>query len=165
MKLFFRIVLFLAVVALGYWLWTVIFPNPEKVIRKRLDKVATLVSFTGKEGNIAKIANIEQLTGYFAADIEIIVDTPAQSQHTLSGRDELRQAALGVRNMLSGLNVEFLDQTITFNADKTEATVSLTGRARVPGDRDLLVQELKFTLRKMDGDWLIVRIETVRTLT
>ena len=137
----------------------------DAVIRKRLDKVATLISFNGKEGNIAKIANVQQFTSYFSTNIEITVDTPAQSKQTLSGRDELTQAALGVRSMLSGLNVEFLDQTITLSADKTEATVSLTGKARVPGDRDLLVQELKFYLRKIDGDWLIVRIETVRTLT
>jgi hypothetical protein len=165
MKIVRRICLLVLAAALGFWLWTVFFPNPQTVIRKRLDKVATLISFTGKEGNIAKIANVQQLTGYFAPNIEITVDTPAQSKQTLTGREELTQAALGVRSMLSGLNVEFIDQTITLSADKTEATVSLTGKARVPGDRDLLVQELKFTLQKIDGDWLIVRIETVRTLT
>jgi len=165
MKIFFRLCLLAAVAVLAFWLWTVFFPNPETVIRKRLDKVATLISFNGKEGNIAKIANIQQLTGYFATNIVITVDTPAYSQHTLNGRDELTQAALGVRSMLSGLSVEFLDQTIALSPDKTEATVNLTGKARVPGDRDLLVQEMKFFLRKIEGTWLIVRIETVRTLT
>ena len=165
MRILLRLCLLAALVALGWWLWTVFFPNPETVIRKRLDKVATLISFGTKEDNIAKIANVQQLTGYFATNIEITVDTPAQSKQTLTGRDELTQAALGVRSVLSGLSVEFLDQTITLSADKTEATVSLTGKARVPGDRDLLVQELKFYLRKINGDWLIVRIETIRTLT
>src|SRR5438445_4088249 len=151
MKIFFRVCLLAIIAALGFWLWTIFFPNPETVIRKRLDKVAKLVSFGAKEGNIARAANVMQLTGYFATNIEITVDTPAQSKQTLSGRDELTQAALGVRNVLTGLNVEFLDQTITLAPDKLSATVSLTGKARVPGDRDLLVQELKFYLQKING--------------
>ena len=165
MKILFRLLLLAAVTALAFWLWTLFFPSPETVIRKRIDKVARLVSFGPREGNIARAANVLQLTGYFATNIEITVDTPAQSKQTLSGRDELTQAALAVRNVLAGLSVEFLDQTITLSPDKLEATVSLTGKARVPGDRDLLVQELKFYLQKINGDWLIVRIETVRTLT
>jgi hypothetical protein len=165
MKIFVRICLVAAAAGLVFWLWTIFFPNPEAVIRKRLDKVAALVSFGAKEGNIAKAASVMQLTSYFATNVEITVDTPAQSKQTLSGRDELTQAALAARNMLSGLNVEFLDQSIILSPDKLSATVSLTGKARVPGDRDLLVQELKFYLQKINGDWLIVRIETVRTLT
>lgn len=165
MRILLRLCLVAALLALGWWLWTVFFPSPETVIRKRLDKVATLVSFGSKEGNFARAANVLQLTGYFSTNIEITVDTPAQSRQTLSGRDEITQAALGVRNLLSGLAVEFVDQNITLSPDQSEATVSLTGKARVTGDRDLLVQELKFFLRKINGDWLIVRIETVRTLT
>lgn len=165
MKIIFRLGLVVMFAALGFWLWTLCFPNPEMVIRKRLDKVAALISFGPKEGNIARAANILQLTGYFATNIEITVDAPAQSNHTFSGRDELTQAAMVVRNSLTGLNVEFVDQNITLSPDKTEATVSLTGKARVAGDRDLFVQELKFSLRKIDGTWLIVRIETIRTLT
>lgn len=164
MKLVIRVCLIAAVAGLAFWLWTIFFPNPEKVIRQRLDKVAKLVSFNSNEGNIARAANVMQLTGYFATNIQIVVDTPAQSQQTLSGRDELTQAALAARNMLKGLDVDFLDQTVTLAPDKLSATVSLTAKARVPGDRDLLVQEMKFFLEKMDGSWLIVRVETVRTL-
>lgn len=164
MKIFFRVCLLAAVAGLSFWLWTVFFPNPETVIRKRLEKVAKMVSFNSNEGNIAKAANVLQLSGYFATNIQIVVDTPAQSQQTLTGRDELTQAALAARNMLKGLNVDFLDQTVTVAPDKSSATVSLTGRARVPGDRDLLVQEMKFHLQKIEGEWLIDRVETVRTL-
>ena len=31
--------------ALGYWLWTVFFPNPEKLIRARIQEIAKLASF------------------------------------------------------------------------------------------------------------------------
>ena len=165
MKIFIRICLAAAVIALGFWLWTLVFPGPEKIIRKRLTKVAALLSYDSKEGQIARLANVNQLAGFFSSDVTVIVDTPARSRHEISGRDELTQAAMGARMALSGLRVEFLDLNVTLSPDNSEATVALTGEARVSGDRDLFVQELKFVLRKIDGDWLIVRIETVRTLT
>ncbi len=165
MKIVVRLFFLAALIALGFWLWTVFFPSPETVIRKRLTKVAALLTFDSKEGQIARIANVQQLAGYFSTDIEITVDTPSQSRQTVSGRDELTQKALGVRMVLTGLRVTFLDPNITLSADKLEATVNLTGQATVPGDRDLFVQELKFFFRKIDGEWLIVRVETVRTLT
>jgi hypothetical protein len=165
MKLLFRLLLLAAVAALGYWLWTVFFPDAETVIRKRLNKVAALVSFTRGEGNFAAIASVERLSGYLAPDIEISVNDPYQSNQTLSGRSEVKQSVMAVRKALAGLKVEFVDLNVSFNTDRSEATVLLTGRARLPDQRDLLLQELKVILRKIDGEWLITRVETVRTLT
>lgn len=165
MRILVRIVALLAMAALGYWLWTVFFPGDETVIRKRLNRVAELMTFDAKEGNIARIANVEEAASLFAREVEIVIDTPAQSRQILAGRDELRQTALAVRMSLAGLTIKFLDINVTLAPDKTNATVNLTGEARVPGDRDLFVQEMRFTLRKVEGKWLITRVETVRTLT
>jgi hypothetical protein len=165
MKTVFRLVLLVLLAALGWWLWTVMFPNEEAVIRKRLNRVATLMTFNSKEGTIARIANVEEVADLFDREVEIVVDTPAHSQQHVTGRDELRQNALGVRMALTGLTVKFLDLNVSIAPDRTNATVQLTGEARVPGDRDLFVQELKFELRKVEGKWLIVRVATVRTLT
>ena len=165
MKIFARFCQFALVAALGFWLWTVFFPSAEQVIQKRLGKVAALLSFDSKEGPVAKIANVEDLARYFSSDIEIIVDTPVQAKQTIRGREELTQLLRGARMMLGGLDVKFVDVTVKLAPSKTDATVSMTGRAIVAGDRDPFIQELKFILRKIDGAWLIVRIETVRTLT
>jgi hypothetical protein len=43
--------------------------------------------------------------------------------------------------------------------------VNLTGKAIVPGERDISAQEFNFQLKKVDGKWLIYRVETVRTLS
>jgi len=165
MKIIFRLCFFIILLALGFWLWTVLFPSDEAIIRKRLAKVAELMTFSSKEGTLARAMNVDAAAGYFARDVEIIVDTPAQPMLMLSGRDELKQRALAVRMSLKGLEVKFLDLNVTLSPDNTTATVDLTGEAHLPGDRDLFVQELKFFLRKIEGKWLIVRIETVRTLT
>ena len=166
MKIVLRLALLLVLAALGYWLYTVLFPSPETVIRKRLRTVAELASFTGKEGNIARIANVQQLVGYFSTAVEVRVDSPARAEHTFSGKDEIQQALLGIRSALGGLEVKFLDPQVQLNPDKTTATVQTTASAtaHVAGDRDLFVQEMLIGFTKSDGKWLIVRIETVRTL-
>lgn len=165
MKIIIRLCLLAIIVAIGFWLWTVFFPSAESVIKKQIAAVATLLTFSSKEGQLAKIANVEDLAGYFAHDVEIIVDTPVQARHSISGREDLRQILLGARMALTGLDVEFKDMTVTLTPGDTEATVSLTAIAQVAGDRDQLVQEAKFTLHKIEGRWIIMRIETVRTLT
>lgn len=165
MKLVFRLLAIATLIALGYWAWSVFFPGDEAVIRKRLNRLATLMTFDSPEGNFARIANVEEAADLFAPEVEINIDAPPHSQQMLTGKTELRQTALAVRTRLSSLQVKFPDQNVRLSADGTSATVNLTAQVRVPGDRDLIVQELNIQLRKIDGKWLIVRVETVHTLS
>ena len=71
---------------------------------------------------------------------------------------------MGARTALAGLNVEFLDVSVSVGPDQESATANLTAKAKVPGE-DFMVQELKFTLKKIQGAWLILRVETVKTLS
>lgn len=165
MKTLFRLVALAAVLTLAWWLWTGLFPSDEAMIKQRLNRVAALMTFDSKEGNIAMAANVSELMGLFDLEVEVMIDTPEFQRQSLAGRDEIRNAALAARQGFSPLEVKFLDQTVVIAPDGTNATVQLTGQARQPGKRDLFVQEMKFLLRKVDGKWLIHRVETVRTLT
>lgn len=164
MKIFIRLLAFAAVLALGVWLWTVLFPSPEKVIRTRLRDVARAASFAPKEGLLARVANAQKLAGYFAPQIEVNIDLPGHEQHELGGRDEIAQAALVARRNVRALQVDFLDAHVTLAPDQQSAVVNLTVKAKIPDEKDYLVWEMKFTLKKIDGEWLINRVETVRTL-
>ena len=93
------------------------------------------------------------------------VDVPGEARQKISGQDDLLKAAMAVRTYLSSLKVELLDINITFAPGKTSAVANLTLKARVNGDRDFIPQELKFTLKKVKGEWLIREAETVRTLS
>jgi hypothetical protein len=165
MKIFIRLVTLLAIFALGWWLWTVLFPSDETAIKKRLNRVAALMTFDSKEGGIAIAANVSELMGLFELEVEVEIDTPEFQRQSLVGRDMIRNAALAARQSYSPLEVKFLDQNVAITPDGTNATVHLTGQVRQPGKRDLFVQELKFMLRKVNGKWIIHRVETVRTLT
>ena len=152
-------------VAPGVWLWTVLFPSPEKVIRQRLATVAQRASFSPNESALARLADAESLAGYFSTNVEINLDVPGRVQHTILGRDEITQTAVAARSTSSSLSVKFLDMNVTIGPDKQSAVADFTVEASIADEQDLIVQEMKFTLQKISGQWLITRVETIRTLS
>jgi hypothetical protein len=159
-----RAILVAALIALGIWSWGVFFPSPEKVIRKRLGELAKAASFSSKEGLLATAWNASMLADFFTEDVEVTVEVPG-TQHTLSGRAELLQAAAGARSAVSSLSIEFPDIKVTVAPDRTSAVVNLTARGKVPGERDYYLQELRMRMVKVKRDWLINQVETVKTLS
>jgi hypothetical protein len=159
-----RVILLAALVAVGFWGWGVCFPSPEKVIRKRLGELAKAASFSSQQGLLAKAWNASVLGEFFTPDVQVTVDVPG-AQHTLNGRDELLQAAVGARSAVSSLTIEFPDIKVVVAPDKNSAVVNLTAKGKVPGERDFYLQELRLRLTKIKRDWLIQQIETVKTLS
>jgi hypothetical protein len=160
-----RLVLLAVLGVVGFYLWRWLFPDPELEIRRRVQEVAQLASFANNEGPLAKAANAHKLTTYFSLDATVVVEGSGQPQIRISGQQELLQTALAARQNLASLKVEFLDVTVALSNAKQAAQVNLTARARVPGERDELIAELNFFFKKIEGDWLITRVETVRTLS
>jgi hypothetical protein len=159
-----RIILVAALIVLGVWCWSVFFPSPEKMIRERLGELAQAASFSSNEGLVAKAWNASVLGEFFTLDVQVTVEVPGE-QHTLRGRDELLQAAVGARSQVSSLSIEFPDIKVAVAPDKNSAIVHLTARGKVSGQRDAYLQELKVRMIKIKRDWLIDQIETVKTLS
>lgn len=149
-----------AVVVLG---WRHLLPGPEGQIRKRLDRLQELVSFSESEGNLAMLANVQELGSLFAEDVVIRLDAPGELQGTLRGRDSIMQTAVGARRAVGGLRVEFLD--VTVNVEGGSAVVEATGKAVLKSSNELWIQELRFNFINTEEGWLIEVVQTVRTLT
>ena len=164
MKLAGRIILAGIMVALGLWLWRHFHPTPQEAIRRRLTEVARAASYTEPGGLLARATKAQRLAGYFAPEVAIRIDLPDASRQEAASRDEIMQIALRLRGMFRSFTVQLLDPNITVGADKKSAIVDLTLRAETAGDQYLVVQEIKCTLRQIDGEWIIIRVETVKTL-
>lgn len=165
MKIASRLALVLVLIGLGFWLYTVFFPGPEKVIRKRLAKVAQLASIRPDQGLLSRGASIQELANYFDSKVEITVNWRGRSEHSLAGRDEIIEAAKLAHAQFKSLEFEFLDVNVTLAPDKQSATVNLTAKVTSDDEKDFQVQEFKITLKKVNGEWLIFQIEPVRTLS
>jgi len=162
-----RLIAIAVVIAVGFWLWQVFFPSPERIIHNRMARIAKLISFSSNEGNIARMADVSSLLGYFTPDIQCTIDTPDipdAGDWSINGREDLRDNVVGARSMVGSLRVDFVDVTVTFAPDHQTAAVELTARVSLPNDRDFIVHEMKFTFRNVKGEWLVSRVETVKTL-
>jgi hypothetical protein len=155
----------LVLIALGVWFWRVLFPGPETIIRKQLAQLARAASFPGNESPLAAAHHAATLAGFFSVNAEVILNVPGEGAHTFTGREEIQQAALFARSHLRALTVEFLDADVTVAPDRLSATVDLTARVRSPREPDFYVQEMRFLLKQINGEWRIVRAETVKTLS
>jgi len=165
MKIVFRLAWLLGLAALGIWLWTVLFPAPDKVIRRRLTELARTASFSPDGSDLARLAAARNLAGFFSTNVEMKVDLPHFGRLNEMDREEITQAAFAAGSRAGGLQVKFPDMIVTVAPGGQAAVVDLTVTAVVAGESDSLVQEMKFTLHKIDGLWLVTRVETVRTLS
>ena len=159
-----RIVLLTLAGALGIWAWNVFFPGPEKVIRRELTELARLATYNSKTGDVDKMLNAKKMANLCTADIELSVDASGYRQQ-LTGRDELLSVLTLVRSQLGEMIVQFYDMDVSLAPNHEMAVVDLTLRGRIPTDKELIVQECKFTMKKVGRTWLIRKIETVKTLS
>jgi SnoaL-like domain len=165
MKTAFRLIFLAAVAVLGFWLWTILFPSPEKVVLKKMSSLAATATVSVQDSNLIRAARAANLVDFFTTDAEIILNVPDLPNRTLSGHDEIRETALAVLTNVKTLNVQFLDVTAQIGADKQVADVSCTVKVNTGDSKDYGVEELHFQFKKVDGTWLISRVETVKTLS
>jgi ketosteroid isomerase-like protein len=163
LKIIFRLALLAVVVAAGVWLWTILFPGPEKIIRRQLAEIARDASFNSNESPLIGVAHARKLAGFFNPDVTVKLDAPLNLQRAFESREEIAQFDLAARALLGGgLKVEFLDVNVNLAPDQQTALADLTARVKTGGSGDVIVQEIKFSFQKTDGQWLITRVETIR---
>lgn len=134
------------------------------MIRKQLMKLSIVASVPPNESQLGHMASGQKLTTFFTPDTELVVDVPGRLQHTFNGREEVLEAAAGVRATLRSLSVEFFDLVITVAPDKQTAVVQMTAKATMPGESVPEVQRVKAEFKNSNGEWLISRAETVKAL-
>jgi hypothetical protein len=158
-----RIIFLLAVLVAGIFLWRALLPNDEKIIRKRLTDLAVTASFAPNESPLARLSNSQWFASFFTPDADIVADVPGHSSQTFAGRDEIAQAAFAARSYTSGFSVKFLDIVVKLDPSKQTAAAEFTARGQLNGEKDSWVQEIKLTMKKVDGKWLIVHAEAAKT--
>jgi len=165
MKWFWRLLVVVALVAGGVWLWRAFHPSPEKIIRGQLRQLAGQVSFVPGESDLTRLGKLAGITRYFTEEVEMKLAFRDFAERRTITHELIQSGLAGMRTIApAGLAVEFLDVKITLAPGGDFASVELTMNAHAPGDNTLNVQEMKIALRRHNETWLIYRVETVRTL-
>src|SRR5512141_863919 len=159
-----RLFILLVLIGAGAWAWKVWYPSPENAVRKCLNDAARIASVTTKEGQLMRLSRAESFASHFTSDVEINIDIPGEYSQTIQGRDELLRIAAIARAMGNPVRVDLVDLTVTVAADAKSAEAHFTGEARLSGQRSIQAQEIRAQLVKVNRDWLIRHVETVRTL-
>ena len=149
----------------GFLVWRQLFPGAEQQIRRQIGELQEVVSFRASDGNLALLADMRRLGSMFVENASVRVDVPGGLRGTLTGRDNIMQAAGAARQAVGALNVEFLDIVVTLAGDGRTAVVEATAKARQQGSQELWIQELRFHFVRTEDGWQIRSVETVRTLT
>lgn len=165
MKWTLRIVLPAILIGLGVWLWFYLHPSPQEAIRRQLKGLAEVASFEAGEGLISRASAAQKLAGYFTTEVTMNIEPRGIFPEQIT-RVEIAEQALYLRMQkdIRSFKVKILDPVITLGADNKTAIVEVTLHAETEGERHLIVQEMKFMMRAVEDDWLILRMETVRTL-
>jgi len=159
-----RITLLALALAGGVWLWRVLFPGDEALIRGQLQELAEVATYPPNEAPLAKVTKATRLGGFFTVDVEIDIAPWSYRRVVINGRDELRQAAVGARNLVSWLTVGVEAVTVTLGPGEDQATANFTLVGRTSGNPDRQTQPMRVDFRQVDGEWLIRRAETVEYL-
>lgn len=165
MKRVVQVLILAALVIFGCWLWTFLFPTEEAVIRNRLNGLARTLSFKSGSGMLSQAFQAQKAAEFFTTDVDVEVNVAGYDPMNMHGREEVQQATMLARSRLTSLKVDFPDMNITIDPGGQTAKVNLTGKAEIPGERDISAQEFNFLLKKVDGKWLIYKVETVKTLS
>ena len=160
-----KLILSIAGVAVIAWIgYRHFFPDEERRIRKMLDGVTEAATIHSELNMLGKVAAASTLAGYFSSDAVIQLAGVGYGAESVDGRDELQRMAIAAFSQVQRLEARIYDVLVTLNPDKTSAEVRLTALAHVDSETDPILQELTMSVRKIEGDWLITNVRTIRTL-
>ena len=98
------------------------------------------------------------------SDVEVLLETRGRGSQMLQGRSDLQQSVLLVRQRAAWLRAEVDDLEVRFVEPGLTAVVLLAATVEIGGVDEAILGDYKLTLRKVEGDWFIQRVEPVRGL-
>ena len=144
----------IAVAAIAFGVYYFLFPPPDKVIRKRISKLAQAIS-ARPEGNIATVANVNRIGSFFHPNVSITVEGFGTEFASVQGRGELQQMAMAARQRVGLVSVEFFNVQVDVGPGKTNANATATVLIKLSNDNNPITQEVQLQFERLGRDWLI----------
>ena len=146
------------------WAFWYFFPSRERQVRRQFKALAAWASKDGEEGAIASLQTAREAKDYFADPCQWTAES-----YNLAGNislNEITQFVFATRTRLDRLSVNFYDLRVEFTPEdeaRATATVRIEGVGK-GSDTVNDTRELKCTLVKVDGRWLLKTVILVQVL-
>lgn len=154
-SVFVALVFLVFVSALIYAFW----PNDERVVRGRLNDIASILSVPASEADLARIERIAHLRDYLAPDVHV-----RYGGQEATSRDMVLGALAQWGHASESVKVAFVDVQVTFDGTRPDAATAYLS-ATITGRDSVDAREADVRLAKIDGKWVVTAAETKETLT
>lgn len=133
-------------------------PNRERLIKKRLARLAEAISITAGESQLARVASASQVVDYFTPDVSLALEGVNVS---IQDRSDLREAVLAARTSMTQARFQFLNINLKFSEQEDVATAFVTILGNINQETNTFARDVKFSLRRVEGQWLIDSVKTI----
>ncbi|HNQ73074.1 MAG TPA: hypothetical protein PKN95_05665 [Verrucomicrobiota bacterium] len=147
------------------WLWLHFYPSPETAIRRQLQRLGATATFAGRESLLARGLAAQKFGDFFAPQVHLQLE-PRNLLDEEVTRQDLIELMVRIRSLpgVQAFKVRLLDPVVTLAADREHARVEVTVNAESSGERHRFVQELELGMARIEGEWRITTVATVRVL-
>ncbi|MFP6906590.1 MAG: hypothetical protein VCG02_15320 [Verrucomicrobiota bacterium] len=138
--------------------------RPEHKIHRRLETLADLANKSSHESQVKTLQRMTEIIGYFTEDCHL--DFGPMTPEIID-RSELRGLIGQLRMHAETVEVKIHGKTISLGPGKKSATVELMleGTVDIHGERANEFREYRLSMKKEGQDWLIDRLDAVRSIT
>lgn len=136
--------------------------SDRRQIERQFENLAEAASVEGTESPLEQIAQAAQVARFFTDDV--VLRLGQDSSSVIAGRDALVALAAQARRR-GPLQVTFDDVQVSVSGPESAAVYTTVTATGVNVQRDVVeAREVSVTLRKVAGEWLIARVDGIRTL-
>jgi hypothetical protein len=138
----------------GYQWWF----NPARAVKQRLGQVAGALSVPEGEADVARLARLARLRGYFADDLRVRIGA-----QEVTSRDVALAIAGGWKPEPGSGDVHFADvQVFIESPTAAHAYLSVELTATTPESRQPVIdaRDASVDLAKRDGEWVATKVES-----
>lgn len=157
MKKFKTILLVIAFLFALHFIRKTFFANERDVILERLDRIVELVNIKPNDGPLTGATKVNELIGMLSPGIEVAFVSERTGRKTFGGKDQIRQAFLGLSAKVPVLSVNHLGPRVTITGDRAEVITIGTAKGSRPSGSGTFDEtlEVKLVFVKQGGEWLL----------
>ena len=141
--------------ALIYAFW----PNEDRVVRGRLNDIASILSIPAGEADLPGMERIAHLRDYLAPEVRV-----RYGGQEATSRDMVLGALAQWGHGSESVKVAFVDVQVTCDGARPDAATAYLS-ATITGRDSVDAREADVRLAKIDGKWVVTAAETKETLT